>query len=140
MAAERDFDEVLCILIVDLYYRFLIEIYILGLVVTSCHIMKKKWLSPLMTINLRNKTESIHLHDNNLHKNDLSIINKKNMCLDLTYKIFIVTLSQQRMISLRKNVNMIKNDNVNMIKTFVRWPIRLIKDLIKNHFLSILRW
>lgn len=30
-----------------------------------------------MTINLRNKTESIHLHDNNLHKNDLSIINKK---------------------------------------------------------------
>lgn len=92
-----------------------------------------------MTINLRNKTESIHLHDNNLHKNDLSIINKKNMCLDLTYKIFIVTLSQQRMISLRKNVNMIKNDNVNMIRTFVRWPIRLIKDLIKNHFLSILR-
>lgn len=76
-AAERDFDEVQCIVIVDLYYRFLIEIYILGLVVTSCHIMKKKWLSPLMTINLRNKTESIHLHDNNLHKNDLSIINKK---------------------------------------------------------------
>lgn len=42
MAAERDFDEVQCIVIVDLYYRFLIEIYILGLVVTSCHIMKKK--------------------------------------------------------------------------------------------------
>lgn len=77
MAAERDFDEVLCILIVELYYRFLIEIYILGLVVTSCHIMKKIWLSQLMTINLRNKIESIHLHDNNLHKNDLSIINEK---------------------------------------------------------------
>lgn len=43
MAAERDFDEVLCILIVDLYYRFLIEIdiLVLGLVVTSCHIIKK---------------------------------------------------------------------------------------------------
>lgn len=48
MAAERDFYEVLiCIPIVDLYYRFLIEIYILGLVVTSCHIMKKKMTEPI---------------------------------------------------------------------------------------------
>lgn len=45
MVVERDFDEVLCIFIVDLYYRFLIEIYILGLVVILCYIMKKKWLS-----------------------------------------------------------------------------------------------
>lgn len=47
MAAERDFDEVLCIFTVDLYYRFLIEIYILGLVVTSCHIIKKKMTEPI---------------------------------------------------------------------------------------------
>lgn len=88
----------------------------------------------MMTINLRNKTESIHLHDNNLHKNDLSIINKKNMCLDLTYKIFIVTLSQQRMISLRKNVNMIKNDNVIMIKNIRPLAHKINKGFNKESF------